>query len=346
MRTIDILGDNRSENFGKIRTACRGIVTDNGRLLASRAENTDTWMLPGGGTEPGETAEECCVRELREETGCIVRPLREFLVINEFYEDCKFISRYFVCEIAGRTSPVLTETERKQGLQPVWVDPQDFLAVTAKHRDYAAADEEKRGIYLREHTALREYLLSETLRTTLETRIKAKRQILFGKDDGCIEELAQLIASESRRTVILWALELAEETVQLLERKYPGDDRARDALELTKAWAEGKIKMPLAKQAILRCHAAAKELDSPEDIALCHAVGQACAAVHAPGHAIGYPIYALTALVRKYGIDEGEMQVRQALAYYRERLLYRAEHSSDPERNWANFILDADCAVT
>ena len=49
--------------------------------------------------------------------------------------------------------------------------------------------------------------------------------------------------------------------------------------------------MPQAKAAILACHALAREWDSPEDIALCHAVGQGCSVVHTAGHAMGYPIY-------------------------------------------------------
>ena len=46
----------------KVLLTCR---TDNGR-----------WCLPGGGMDPGESASECCVREVLEETGLRVRVTR------------------------------------------------------------------------------------------------------------------------------------------------------------------------------------------------------------------------------------------------------------------------------
>lgn len=38
------------------------------------------WLLPGGGIEPGETAEETARREVAEETGCQVKTLTPFAV--------------------------------------------------------------------------------------------------------------------------------------------------------------------------------------------------------------------------------------------------------------------------
>jgi hypothetical protein len=93
-----------------------------------------------------------------------------------------------------------------------------------------------------------------------------------------------------------------------LEEKYPNEDRPRKALEATKSWASGKVKTPTAKQGILKCHAFAKEITLHEDIALCHSVGQACGVVHANGHAIGFPVYDLTAIVYKYGGFNGKRQ--------------------------------------
>ena len=60
------------------------------------------------------------------------------------------------------------------------------------------------------------------------------------------------------------------------ETKYPGEYRPRNALRAAEDWAAGRIKMPIAQREILTCHALARELSIAEDIALCHAVGQAC----------------------------------------------------------------------
>ncbi len=100
----------------------------------------------------------------------------------------------------------------------------------------------------------------------------------------------------------MWAFEFADETAQKLFERYPNKKRLGSAVLTSKDWAAGKVKMPVAKRAILQAHAVAKEIDSLEDIALCHAIGQACGVVHANGHAIGFPIYDLTAIIRKYGV--------------------------------------------
>ena len=132
-----------------------------------------------------------------------------------------------------------------------------------------------------------------------EVRVKSKQhnQILFSKDSLLLDNLRHLIDQANRRTSILWALGLAEGTARELAEKYPEDHRPQDAITASRAWASGEIKMPIAKQAILNCHAIAKELADPADIARCHAVGQACSVVHTAGHAQGYPMYELTAIV-------------------------------------------------
>lgn len=86
METINIFGENRFETHTKTRKACRGIVIFNGMILLTYEVNTDQWFIPGGGLESCESLEECCVRELAEETGRIVRPIHQYLTINEYYE--------------------------------------------------------------------------------------------------------------------------------------------------------------------------------------------------------------------------------------------------------------------
>ncbi|WP_435372480.1 (deoxy)nucleoside triphosphate pyrophosphohydrolase, partial [Streptomyces ficellus] len=60
------------------RVVVAGAVFDKGRLLAARRsappELAGRWELPGGKLEPGESAQEALVRELREELGVETEP--------------------------------------------------------------------------------------------------------------------------------------------------------------------------------------------------------------------------------------------------------------------------------
>lgn len=109
-----------------------------------------------------------------------------------------------------------------------------------------------------------------------EVRARDKRgnQVLFAKDSVFLEDLRSMISSQSHRALVLWALDLADESVTQLASRYPNDSRPREAFDAARAWAAGEIKMRQAQQKILACHAVAKDIDNREDIAMCHAVGQ------------------------------------------------------------------------
>ena len=173
-----------------------------------------------------------------------------------------------------------------------------------------------------------------------EVRVKSKQhnQILFSKDSLLLDNLRHLIGQANRRALILWALKLAEETAWELAENYPKDHRPQDAIAASRAWAAGEIKMPIAKQVILSCHAMAKELTNPADIARCHAVGQACSVVHTAGHALGYPLYALTAIVLELGLDDCRDFIEQRVIYYTQRLCYWMEYEKSCQQKWAGFL--------
>ena len=173
-----------------------------------------------------------------------------------------------------------------------------------------------------------------------EVRAKAKRhnQILFSKESLLLDSLRHLIDQANRRVLTLWALELAEEAARELAEKYPEDLRPGEAIAASRAWAAGEIKMPIAKRAILNCHAMAKELTDSADIARCHAVGQACSVVHTAGHALGYPMYDLTAIVLDLGLDDCREPSEQRVMYYEQRLRYWMEYEKTCQLNWAGFL--------
>ena len=166
MKTLEILGKNRSDTYTKTRICCRAVIVRDGRSLLSHEKATGWRLIPGGGLEDGETPEDCVVREVEEETGLIVRPAEQFLTLHEYYEEYRYTSHYYICEAAGEGQMHLTDAEKDRGLVPEWLPLPEAVDLFSKHESYAAVSEEKRGTYQREHTALLEYmnyLLEKTL---------------------------------------------------------------------------------------------------------------------------------------------------------------------------------------
>ncbi|MCR4792710.1 MAG: serine hydrolase [Lachnospiraceae bacterium] len=158
MKTVEILGSNRFETYTKTRDGSRAVIVQDGKILLTHELNSGWWLLPGGGLEEGETPEDCVIREVEEETGLIVRPLRQFLFMHEYYEEYCYTGYYFICEVTGKGQMNLTDAEARRGLQPEWIPLQDAVGIFSKHESYADASEEKRGSYQREHMALTEYM--------------------------------------------------------------------------------------------------------------------------------------------------------------------------------------------
>ncbi|PKM65821.1 MAG: hypothetical protein CVU95_13535 [Firmicutes bacterium HGW-Firmicutes-2] len=174
----------------------------------------------------------------------------------------------------------------------------------------------------------------------VEIKLKKRNKMLFSRESQCLQELIKLIQIQNHRTLVMWALDCAKLTLEQFEAKYPDEQRPRTCLELCEAWARGEIKMPKAKRAILDSHAVAKEIDDSEYGALCHAIGHAGASVHVETHALGLPIYELTAIVLKYGKDNFPKPVSEKINYYYNRLQYWQENTDKFRLDWSDFLLD------
>ena len=55
----------------------------------------------------------------------------------------------------------------------------------------------------------------------VKAKMKKKNQILFSPEDTFLQNLVALINEQNHRSMVLWAFDLAEETVQKIEDKYP-----------------------------------------------------------------------------------------------------------------------------
>ena len=96
------------------------------------------------------------IREIAEETGMVADISECILEIDEYYEDWKWINRYFTGKVIGTTEIKLTQREQEAGMIPKWLSIHEIIDIFSKHHTYAKTDEMRRGMYLREYTALTE----------------------------------------------------------------------------------------------------------------------------------------------------------------------------------------------
>ncbi|MCS6824323.1 MAG: NUDIX hydrolase [Cytophagaceae bacterium] len=110
--------------FGhRIRVRVCGIcVQDNHLLLVQHrfiGSKGLLWAPPGGGMNYGESAEECLMREFKEETGLEVKP-EKFLFVNEFIEPpLHAVELFFKVVIIGGNLIVGKDPEMKKNMQMI-----------------------------------------------------------------------------------------------------------------------------------------------------------------------------------------------------------------------------------
>ncbi len=114
--------------------AAAAIIRDpEGRVLLIRRGDGRGWSLPGGLMEPGERILDCLRREVREETGLEVEPLRltglysdpDYVLITYPNGDrVQFVSATFECQVVGgRLRP-----DGEESLEVAYYPPTDLPA--------------------------------------------------------------------------------------------------------------------------------------------------------------------------------------------------------------------------
>lgn len=98
-----------------IKQAVCGVLFDSSRkqVLLIKRRDIPVWVLPGGGLEPNETAEEAILREMKEETGYEVRILRKVAAyesVNRFTQP----THLFECSIVSGKPSTGQETKEVQ----------------------------------------------------------------------------------------------------------------------------------------------------------------------------------------------------------------------------------------
>ena len=146
------------------REAARAVIINNGRIALVRSRAEGFYKFPGGGIEPGESAQDAVIRETQEETGLCIMPetLRELGMVRErrrsLYESGSVfeqLSYYYLAGVyAGQNEQRLTESEQKLDYVLEWADIAEACAVDEK---IAASAQEY--TFLRREAAVLRFLL-------------------------------------------------------------------------------------------------------------------------------------------------------------------------------------------
>ncbi|WP_025784436.1 NUDIX hydrolase [Sporosarcina sp. D27] len=75
-------------------------------LLMVKAHGSGEWSVPSGGIEEGESPEECCIREVKEETGYDVRIIEQLLVKETSIKGIEVKTYYFRIDTFGTSTGI------------------------------------------------------------------------------------------------------------------------------------------------------------------------------------------------------------------------------------------------
>ena len=92
------------------------VVERDGLILVTRRPEgvhlEGHWEFPGGKCAPGETLEQCLVRELREELGAVAVVGPELLSTSHDYGDRRVELHFFRCSLESAPRPLLGQDMR------------------------------------------------------------------------------------------------------------------------------------------------------------------------------------------------------------------------------------------
>lgn len=113
-------------------------------LLLHRFESEhwqyDSWHLPKGTQDSGETYKQTVTREVFEETGFRIKPLKQLGELNSTYQRDGTTRQkktvYFICEVIDRPTDVVTEHDEVK-----WVPIDEAIDLVSKFPIYEKEEE-------------------------------------------------------------------------------------------------------------------------------------------------------------------------------------------------------------
>lgn len=152
------INDTKLNQEVRIKNASRAFIIKDNKVAILYSRKYDAYITPGGGVDANESLEDACVREAKEETGFLVKPVKQVAILDCNYPRIRIIHNYFICDVVEEsTNTSRTEHEIDQDLEVRWLNYKEVKDAFSTH-----TESDKYDIWMqREYVvlaALREYL--------------------------------------------------------------------------------------------------------------------------------------------------------------------------------------------
>lgn len=117
------------ENTDTVKSATAAVIWDKGKVLLALRSKDDFWEFPGGKIDPGETPEECIVREIKEELNIEIEVKKSLGVIEGFFRRRQMT--LFVYEASRPNGEIQLNVHR----DICWIDPSELHTFSIIHED-------------------------------------------------------------------------------------------------------------------------------------------------------------------------------------------------------------------
>ncbi len=100
------------------------------------------------------------------------------------------------------------------------------------------------------------------------------------------KDLKEITLNTDHETLIIWALDCAERILPEFIKKYPNDEKLKEAINAGRSFLKGQLKVGKAREFALSAHGIARRVSKDGYKYIARSCGQAVATIHVKEHAI------------------------------------------------------------
>lgn len=127
------------------------------------------------------------------------------------------------------------------------------------------------------------------------------------------------LSDDHHKQMALWAALCAEHVLWVFEKSSKDDNRPKEAIAKTRAWANGEIRTTESKVAAYYANESGRSVPKPAKYAA-YSAGQAAVVAHVPEHGLGAAAFAILSIMEESGIENRVEKAREEWSWQKSKL--------------------------